>query len=93
MSARTIRRHKKAKKDREAQGFLPLSEFLKWKAMSTRPSTRPNARQQDTQKNDMRKAEEMGTACSAEGGLVSTPVLVVEEEEEEEAGETVLHPI
>ena len=35
----------------------------------------------------------MGTACSAEGGLVSTPVLVVEEEEEEEAGETVLHPI
>ena len=91
MSARTIRRHKKAKKDREAQGFLPLSEFLKWKAMST---ARPNARQQDTQKNDMRKAEEMGTACSAEGGSVSTPVLVVEEEEEEEeAGETVLHPI
>ena len=90
MSARTIRRHKKAKKDREAQGFLPLSEFLKWKAMST---VRPNARQQDTQKNDLRKAVEMGTACSAEGGSVSTLVLVVEEEEEEEAGETVLHPI
>jgi hypothetical protein len=35
-SDRTIRRHKKIKRDLEAQGFLSLPEFFKRKAEATR---------------------------------------------------------
>jgi hypothetical protein len=83
-SDRSIRRHKKVKRDLEAQGFLSLPEFLKLKAMSTR--------QQHIQRDDMHKAEAevMGTVCSAKGGMASTPV-VFEEEEEESAEEGSVH--
>lgn len=35
-SDRTIRRHKKAKRDLEVQGFLSLPEFFKWKSIIAR---------------------------------------------------------
>ncbi|KAN0139516.1 hypothetical protein V8E53_002632 [Lactarius tabidus] len=75
-SNRSIRRHKKAKRDLEVQGFLSLPEFLKLKAVS--------ARQQHIQRDDMHKAEAevMGTVCSAKGGTASTPVVFEEEKEE-----------
>jgi hypothetical protein len=69
-SDRSIRRHKKVKRDLEAQGFLSLPEFLKLKAMSVR--------QQHFQCDDMHKAEAevMRTMCSAKGGTALTPVVL-----------------
>ena len=101
----SIRRHKKAKRDLEVQGFLSLPKFLKLKAISTD--------QQDMGGNNTHQdeANAMGTACSGRGGTVlalavfeedkedkteeanqgSMCTLQAEEEEEESADEESMH--
>ena len=99
-SNRTIQRHKKAKRDLEAQGFLSLPEFFKQKAIHTgqqenqaqiAPSKEPEHKNKANEANKTEtnaEIEAIANAHSAEGGMMATLVLE-EEEEEEEAREEV----
>jgi hypothetical protein len=75
-SDRTIRRHKKAKRELEAQGFFSLAEFFRQKAESARQQGAVGAvrREGECNKHDKHKdkateheSEDMASARSAEG--------------------------
>ena len=68
-SDRTVRRNKKARRDLEAQGFLPLLEFFQWKATA--------AQQQESQ-----VTLRMGSVPGVKKGAAL--VILLEEKEEEE---------
>ncbi|KAH9167528.1 hypothetical protein EDB89DRAFT_1909943 [Lactarius sanguifluus] len=89
-SERTIRRHKKAKKDLEAQGFFSLQEFFKWKAESTRQEEPTEAVQsEDTAaeenktheedkgmaNKDVHRAKVTESMCNMDSGAASANVL------------------
>ena len=71
-SDRTMRRNKKARRDLEAQGFLPLSEFFQWKATAD-------------QQQESQVTPRMGSAPGVEKGAAL--VILLEEEDEEEEDE------
>ena len=68
---RTMRRNKKARRDLEVQGFLPLLEFFQWKATA--------AWQQESQ-----VTPRMGSVPGVKKGAALVILLEEEEEEEEE---------
>jgi hypothetical protein len=91
-SERTIRRHKKAKRDLEAQGFFSLSEFFKRKAETAErqetaehqdnpPGKECEKHEDKANKTHNAETEVLERVCSAEDCTAAIPV---EEEEEEE---------
>jgi hypothetical protein len=89
-SDRTIRRHKKAKRDLEAQGFFSLAEFFRQKDESTRQRAigavqseeehdEHNEGHKDKATEEEHESEDkdevIGSARSAEGGTASMCVL------------------
>ncbi|KAH8992134.1 hypothetical protein EDB86DRAFT_2830565 [Lactarius hatsudake] len=91
-SERTIRRHKKAKKDLEAQGFFSLQEFFKRKAESVRQEEPTEAVQSEdtaakeneaheedkgTANEDVHRAKVTKSVCNMDGGAASANVLEV----------------
>jgi hypothetical protein len=91
-SERTIRRHKKAKRDLEAQGFFSLSEFFKQKAKTAEhqetaecqdnpPGKECEKHEDKANKTHNAETEVLESVCSAKDCTAAIPV---EEEEEEE---------
>ncbi len=81
-SDRTIRRHKKAKRDLEEQGFFSLPEFFKRKAESARlqeavrnKECEDKANEELHEDNEGDEVEVMGSMWSVEGGTVSIHML------------------
>lgn len=83
-SDRTMRRNKKARRDLEAQGFLALPEFFKWKSHGC-PAARVG--KHTSVKNDVELVItlEEEEEEEEERGIDATPIHMCEEEEEEEA--------
>ncbi|KAH9027416.1 hypothetical protein EDB85DRAFT_1887492 [Lactarius pseudohatsudake] len=59
-SERTIRRHKKARRDLEAQGFFSLPEFFKRKAESARQEEPSGTEAIQTETRDLEDSEDKG---------------------------------
>ncbi|KAH9024109.1 hypothetical protein EDB85DRAFT_1894489 [Lactarius pseudohatsudake] len=91
-SERTIRRHKKTKRDLEAQGFFTLQEFFKQKAESARQEEPTETVQsedttaeenktckgdEDMVNEDVHKGEVTKSVCNMDSGAVSVSVLEV----------------
>ncbi|KAH9000988.1 hypothetical protein EDB83DRAFT_2324567 [Lactarius deliciosus] len=89
-SERTIRRHKKAKKDLEAQGFFSLQEFFKRMAESARQEEPAEAVQSEdtaaeeneaheedkgTANEDVHRAKVTESVCNIDGGAASANML------------------
>jgi len=98
-SDRTIRRHKKAKRDLEAQGFFSLPEFFKRRAESARQQEaievvheeceeRASCKEHEDNANEVDDgAKVIGSTCSAEGGMVSIHVLEERDEADDDDDE------
>ena len=93
-SERTIRRHKKAKRDLEAQGFFSLPEFFKRKGLSTKHEVQTEDQgDEEAAGPQIHEAETQVVAGSARSAVGSTVLMHVFEEEEEEEEEGTSHSL